>query len=250
MAEIIPQSQSRLCFLRYPVCHTQQPTPSMEARPSSSRSSSSSSSTSSSGYRTPVAPKNIARLGRPTSVLGAPININIQEEFKVPSLPDRPLRRPLAMARSVNLELDPTSPDAPTTTPSRLKRLSLLARSPTLDPEPQQLHTRAIMSPLIDENFSHAQSTTGRVRTHTDGSSTTMGTPRRTGTGIRSSISYSPAASTSRTPTQDGFDGGARGYMGSAPRRSMDSTEGRELLGLFEDIEGEEGVKGETLTER
>ena len=38
--------------------------------------------------------------------------------------------------------------------------------------------------------------------------------------------------------------------MGSAPRRSMDSTEGRELLGLFEDIEGEEGVKGETLTER
>lgn len=33
-------------------------------------------------------------------------------------------------------------------------------------------------------------------------------------------------------------------------RLSMDSSEGRDLMGLFEDNEGEDEVKGETLTER
>jgi hypothetical protein len=65
--------------------------------------------------------------------------------------------------------------------------------------------------------------------------------------GIRSSISYSPAPRTS-TPTQDGF--GGRGYLGSEPRISVDSNEGRDLVGLFEDNEGEQEIKGETLTER
>ena len=63
--------------------------------------------------------------------------------------------------------------------------------------------------------------------------------------GIRSSISYSPAQS--RTPMQDGFSGRGTSFEG---RRSVDSNEGRDLMGLFEDNEGEEEVKGETLTER
>jgi hypothetical protein len=128
-------------------------------------------------------------------------------------------------------------------TPSRLKRLSLLARSPTIDME-QQPTPRTVVSPPHDENIRTA-SPTGRVRTNTDGSTSSIGTPRRTGMGIRSSISYSPAQN--RTPMQDGFSG--RGISFEA-RRSVDSNEGRDLMGLFEDNEGEEEVKGETLTER
>lgn len=87
----------------------------------------------------------------------------------------------------------------------------------------------------------------GRVRTSTDGSG--AGTPRRTGMGIRSSISYSPAPPIARTPTLDGF--GARPFFGSEPRRSLDSgSDGRDLMGLDEEVEGEEEVKGETLTDR
>ena len=87
----------------------------------------------------------------------------------------------------------------------------------------------------------------GRIRTSTDGSG--AGTPRRTGIGIRSSISYSPAPPIARTPTLDGF--GSRPFSGSEPRRSLDSvSEGRDLMGLYEEVEGEEEVKGETLTER
>jgi hypothetical protein len=63
--------------------------------------------------------------------------------------------------------------------------------------------------------------------------------------GIRSSISYSPAQN--RTPMQDGFCGRGISFEG---RRSVDSSEGRDLMGLSEDNEGEEEVKGETLTER
>jgi hypothetical protein len=46
---------------------------------------------------------------------------------------------------------------------------------------------------------------------------------------------------------QDGFSGRGISFEG---RRSVDSSEGRDLMGLFEDTEGEEEVKGETLTER
>jgi hypothetical protein len=221
----------------------------MEARPSSSRSSSSSSTNTLTGYKAPVAPKNIARLVKPTS-LGAPININNNDEFKVPSLPDRqPTRRPLMMARPPNLALDAMSPDASSTstpmsaTPSRLKRLSLLARSPTFEMEHQPT-PRTVVSPPPDENAIHA-SPLGRTRTNTDGSSSSTGTPRRSGMGIRSSISYSPAQN--RTPMQDGFCGRGISFEG---RRSVDSSEGRDLMGLSEDNEGEEEVKGETLTER
>jgi hypothetical protein len=108
----------------------------------------------------------------------------------------------------------------------------------------QQPTPRTVVSPPHDENIRTA-SPTGRVRTNTDGSTSSIGTPRRTGMGIRSSISYSPAQN--RTPMQDGFSG--RGISFEA-RRSVDSNEGRDLMGLFEDNEGEEEVKGETLTER
>jgi hypothetical protein len=63
--------------------------------------------------------------------------------------------------------------------------------------------------------------------------------------GIRSSISYSPAQN--RTPIQDGLSG--RG-ISFEERRSVDSSGGRDLVGLLEDNEVEEEVKGETLTER
>jgi len=87
----------------------------------------------------------------------------------------------------------------------------------------------------------------GRVRTSTDGSG--AGTPRRTAMGIRSSISYSPAPPIARTPTQDGL--GSRAFFGSEPRRSLDSgSEGRDLMGLDEEVESEEEIKGETLTDR
>jgi hypothetical protein len=225
----------------------------METRPSSSRSSSSSSSTV--GTRGSVAaPKNIARLGRPTQVststLGAPININIStDQFKIPSLPNRPpssasnQRRPLTMARPSNLEaLSPDPSSSTTITPSRLKRLSLLARSPTFESD-QEYQPK----PPADENgFRPLESPAGRMRTSTDGS--TSGTPRRTGIGIRSSISYSPAPPTCRTTNLDGST--SRPYLGSEPRRSLDSSEGRDLLGLDEEMEGKEEVKGETLTER
>jgi hypothetical protein len=151
-------------------------------------------------------------------------------------------------ARPLNLALDTIATDPSvsstpmTATPSRLKRLSLLARSPTFELE--QATPRTIVSPPPDENIRHA-SPTGRVRTNTDGSSSSIGTPRRSGMGIRSSISYSPAQN--RTPMQDGFSG--RG-ISFEERRSMDSSEGRDLMGLFEDNEVEEEVKGETLTER
>jgi hypothetical protein len=127
-------------------------------------------------------------------------------------------------------------------TPSRLKRLSLLARSPAFELE--QATPRTVVSPPPDENIRHA-SPTGRVRTNTDGSSSSIGTPRRSGMGIRSSISYSPAQN--RTPIQDGFSG--RGVILEG-RISADSNEGRDLMGLLEDNKGEEEVKGETLTER
>jgi hypothetical protein len=108
----------------------------------------------------------------------------------------------------------------------------------------QQATPRTVVSPPPDENIIHA-SPLGRTRTNTDGSSSSMGTPRRSGMGIRSSISYSPAAG--RTPMQDGFSGRGISFEG---RRSVDSSEGRDLMGLFEDNEAEEAVKGETLTER
>ena len=46
---------------------------------------------------------------------------------------------------------------------------------------------------------------------------------------------------------QDGFSGKGTSFEG---RRSVDISEGKDLMGLFEDTEGEEEVKGETLTER
>jgi len=227
--------------------YTQQTT-TMESRPSSSRSSSSSSTNTSSGYRAPVAPKNIARLVKPISS-GTPINININksDEFKVPSLPDRhQTRRPLMMSRPPNLSLDSTSTDLSTSstpmsaTPSRLKRLSLLAHSPSFDLE-RQATPRTLVSPPPDENI-RLSSSSGRARTNIDESSSSTGTPRRSALGIRSSISYSPAQD--RTPMQDGRGQSIEG------RISMDSSEGRDLMGLLEDNEGDDEVKGETLTER
>jgi hypothetical protein len=153
-----------------------------------------------------------------------------------------------------------TIASANTATPNRLKRLSLLARTPTLEShDANSIEPRHTKSPLGlgygDEN-DNGVDRRARSRTNTDestgsgsgsgGAGMGSGTPRRMG--IRSSISYSPNSSThvsgtGRTITQDR----SSAYGVIEPRRSMESSEGRELVGLFEE---EEGVKGETLVER
>jgi hypothetical protein len=152
-----------------------------------------------------------------------------------------------------------TISSANTATPNRLKRLSLLARTPTLEThDANSIEPKHTKSPLGlgygDEN-DHGVDRRARSRTNTDestgsgsgtGAGMGSGTPRRMG--IRSSISYSPNSSTyvfgtGRTITQDR----SSVYGVIEPRRSMDSSEGRELVGLFEE---DEGVKGETLVER
>jgi hypothetical protein len=153
----------------------------------------------------------------------------------------------------------PVIASANTATPNRLKRLSLLARTPTLETHDAiSIEPRHTKSPLGlgygDEN-DNGLDRRARSRTNTDestgsgagtGLGTGGGTPRRMG--IRSSISYSPNSSThisgtGRTITQDR----SSAYGVIEPRRSMESSEGSQLVGLFEE---DEGVKGETLVER
>jgi hypothetical protein len=221
----------------------------------SASSSSRSSSTSSSGDRPrALVPKNISRLGRSQSyasssktTLDAPIEI---PEFKLPSLPlpapsprhtapdTHHFRRPLTMSQQIKVE--PSQVDPAPSTPSRLKRLSLLAKSPVLaDHAPR----RSMTTPLNDEN-SPVNSDTA----HNGWRSIEVGgTPRRGagGSGMRSSFSYSPAAQTPRQSTM------MQGTISEGSRRSVELSGGRALVGLFQEEETqEEGVKGETITEK
>lgn len=210
-----------------------------------SSSSRSSSSSSSGGIPRALVPKNIARLGvtqpyasSSKATLDTPIDI---PDFKTPSLPD-PRRHRVPLTAPSHINMDQISTDAATTTaptPSRLKRLSLLTKSPVLGTDYAAQRT-SVTSPSGDENSPTVQEGTPRSARRNDD---TAGTPRRAGTGIRSSISYSPA----QPPRQSTLSYGAS--MEGTPRRSVESSGGREVMGLFREEEIEE-VKGETLTEK
>lgn len=194
----------------------------------SSSTSSSSSTTSGQGQyerdkSTVQPPRNLSRLGRTFSDINTTSTSTPKlgsSEFKVPSLPrhQHPSyhqssdtqsgkteggRRPLTMIDEPNIPpassssssfnaLDETTP-TPTSTPNRLKRLSLVDRRPAglLDPPHISPRIKDDTSPTprtaSTPAYAHAGARAGAHRTISN-----LSTPR--GTRMRGSISYSPSS--------------------------------------------------------